>query len=503
MFAALKTREYRLLWIGQGISHLGDQFHLIALPWLVLTLTHDPLQLGLVLALAGIPRAAVMLIGGAFADRHSPRLIMLVSDALRFVIAGALAVSILTGSVQLWMVYALAVGFGVVSGFFMPAAEASLPRLLENKQLEAGNALMMGADQLDELRRAGARRRRHRAVRREPRRRRQGRQPDRRRRGVRGGRALVRRLRGHARADALAAGAGGRRGRPSARRRRRRPALHVVAPGLPLDARPDRRGEPAAHRAAHGRRSRCWRRHGSAQGAAAFGLLMAAFGLGSLAGMVAAGTLARPSSRAFSALIVVLFVGFGLVIAPSPSSPRRGSAGPARRAGYRRRLRGGDADDHGPACDSAGDARQGHEPVDARHAGGTPVSTAVAGAVIGLGADVLFAGCGAGVLLVTAVAAAGDRAGRSTRSRPPAKTDSWRRPHEPPAGAASAHGHRERDLLTVHLGRERQRVAGRAGVHSVDERGARPVLGLERAHLHGVVGLSLAEGLGRWRRRSR
>ena len=69
---------------GQGISHLGDQFHLIALPWLVLTLTHDPFQLGLVLALAGIPRAAVMLFGGAFADRHSPRVIMLVSDALRF-----------------------------------------------------------------------------------------------------------------------------------------------------------------------------------------------------------------------------------------------------------------------------------------------------------------------------------------------------------------------------------------------------------------------------------
>ena len=67
MLSTLKTRDYRLLWIGQGISHLGDQFHLIALPWLVLTLTHDPFQLGLVLALAGIPRAAVMLIGGAFA----------------------------------------------------------------------------------------------------------------------------------------------------------------------------------------------------------------------------------------------------------------------------------------------------------------------------------------------------------------------------------------------------------------------------------------------------
>ena len=81
----------------------------------MLTLTHDPFQLGLVLALAGIPRAAVMLIGGALADRHSPRVIMLVSDGLRFVIVAALAVSVLTGTVQLWMVYALALSFGVVS----------------------------------------------------------------------------------------------------------------------------------------------------------------------------------------------------------------------------------------------------------------------------------------------------------------------------------------------------------------------------------------------------
>ena len=100
------------------------------------------------LALAGIPRALLMLLGGAFADRHSPRTIMLVSDALRFVLAGALAVTVLTGAVQLWMVYALALGFGVVSGFFLPAAEAALPRLLESDQLEGGNALMMGVDQL-------------------------------------------------------------------------------------------------------------------------------------------------------------------------------------------------------------------------------------------------------------------------------------------------------------------------------------------------------------------
>ena len=148
MRSVLKNRDYRLLLSGQAASQLGDQFHLIALPWLVLTLTGDPLQLGLVLAAAGIPRAALMLVGGAWADRHSPRTIMLLSDVLRFALTAALALAILTGTAQMWMVYALAIAFGIVSGFFMPAAESTVPRLLDDRQLEGGNSLFMGVNQL-------------------------------------------------------------------------------------------------------------------------------------------------------------------------------------------------------------------------------------------------------------------------------------------------------------------------------------------------------------------
>lgn len=148
MLSMLRNREFRLLFSGQAISYIGDQFHLIALPWLVLTLTNDPMQLGGVLAVAGIPRALLMLVGGAWADRYSPRKIMLFSDALRFVVTAALAAAILTGNAEVWMVYVLAGVFGTVSGFFMPAAQATLPRVVQAEQLEGGNALMMGANQL-------------------------------------------------------------------------------------------------------------------------------------------------------------------------------------------------------------------------------------------------------------------------------------------------------------------------------------------------------------------
>jgi MFS family permease len=148
VLSAFSSREYRLLWAGQAISFLGDQFHLVALPWLVLSLTRDPLQLGLVLACSGILRAAFMMIGGAWADHHSPRAIMLISDAVRFLVAMLLFVTIMTGTIELWMIYVVAGVFGTVSGFFHPAANAAIPRLLDSKRLESGNSLFQLADQV-------------------------------------------------------------------------------------------------------------------------------------------------------------------------------------------------------------------------------------------------------------------------------------------------------------------------------------------------------------------
>lgn len=147
MLKTLTDHDFRSLCVGQAISNIGDQFHLIALPWLVLTITADPLQLGLVMAVAGVPRAIVMLFGGALADRMSPRTIMLWSNLIRMVIAGGLAAVVASGQIQLWMPYAVAGVFGIVSGLFLPSSEATLPRLLEPQRLAAGNSLMMMAAQ--------------------------------------------------------------------------------------------------------------------------------------------------------------------------------------------------------------------------------------------------------------------------------------------------------------------------------------------------------------------
>jgi hypothetical protein len=77
--ALLRDPNFRWLLRGGTISALGDQFSLIALPWLVLTMTGDALAMGLVIALMSIPRALFILIGGALVDRSSPKRVLMLS----------------------------------------------------------------------------------------------------------------------------------------------------------------------------------------------------------------------------------------------------------------------------------------------------------------------------------------------------------------------------------------------------------------------------------------
>jgi MFS family permease len=147
----LRIRDFRILFSGETVSVLGDQFHFIALAWLALQLTGSGFALGTVLMTAGVPRAIFMLVGGAFSDRFSPRTLMLVSNAIRAVLVAALAVMVITGVAQLWHLYVLAAAFGIVDAFFYPAMNAILPMMVDERRLPAANALMEGMRQLTGL----------------------------------------------------------------------------------------------------------------------------------------------------------------------------------------------------------------------------------------------------------------------------------------------------------------------------------------------------------------
>ncbi len=143
----LANRDFRLLWLGEAISTIGDQFALIALPWLALVLTGSALALGGVLAVMAIPRALLMVVGGAWVDRVSPRRVMLASNAVRLVAVTVLGIVVLEGAAELWMLYAFALVFGVADAFFFPANTSIVPQLVEQHQLQRANGIVQGTAQ--------------------------------------------------------------------------------------------------------------------------------------------------------------------------------------------------------------------------------------------------------------------------------------------------------------------------------------------------------------------
>lgn len=147
----LAVRDFRLLWLGEGISTLGDQFAMIALPWLALLLSGSPLVLGTVMAAMAVPRAVLMMIGGAYVDRFSPRLVMIASNAVRLVAVTLMGAVVVGGVAQLWMLYVLAIVFGIADAFFFPAQTAIVPQLVSGEQLQKANGLVQGTAQFSTL----------------------------------------------------------------------------------------------------------------------------------------------------------------------------------------------------------------------------------------------------------------------------------------------------------------------------------------------------------------
>ena len=130
----LRSANYRLWLIGGTISLLGDQFYLVALPWLVLQQTGSAVAMGAIMMAGAIPRALLMLMGGVVSDRISARKIMMATGAARTICVTAIGVLVWMRIVQTWELYALAFAFGVADAFAGPAQSAYLPTLLNRNK---------------------------------------------------------------------------------------------------------------------------------------------------------------------------------------------------------------------------------------------------------------------------------------------------------------------------------------------------------------------------------
>ena len=144
----LRNPNFRMLLTGGTISLLGDQCYLVALPWLVLQMTGSAVAMGTMLMAAAIPRAVLMLMGGALSDRISPRKIMMITATARTVYVGVIALLVWLHILRLWELYALSFLFGVADAFSFPAGQAFLPSLVKREQLVAANSVLQSTSQL-------------------------------------------------------------------------------------------------------------------------------------------------------------------------------------------------------------------------------------------------------------------------------------------------------------------------------------------------------------------
>lgn len=147
MLRPFAIRDFRLLWAGESISMLGDQFHFVALAWLVLSLSDSGVALSAVLLAASIPRLLLMLVGGALSDRRAPRTLMLLSNIARGALVAGLTILIVSGRVELWHLLILGVVFGAVDALFLPAMNTLIPMLVPTERLPAANALVQATAQ--------------------------------------------------------------------------------------------------------------------------------------------------------------------------------------------------------------------------------------------------------------------------------------------------------------------------------------------------------------------
>jgi MFS family permease len=147
----LRTREFRLLFGGQAVSVLGDRMAVVALAFAVLEIGGSPSDVGLVLAAGAFPLVATVLAGGVFADRASRRAVMVVADLARVASQGTMAALLIAGAAEVWMLALVAGVTGAATGFFSPASTGLLPEVVLAEQLQPANALRTSAVSTGEI----------------------------------------------------------------------------------------------------------------------------------------------------------------------------------------------------------------------------------------------------------------------------------------------------------------------------------------------------------------
>lgn len=141
-FSALRYRDFRLLWLGQFVSLTGSQMQLAAINWHIYILTNSKLALGGVGLVRVVPIILCSLIGGVVADVVDRKKLIIASQTVMLISAGALAMVTVMGSKSIWPIYLVTAISSAALAFDNPARQALLPTLVPARHFP--NAVSLG-----------------------------------------------------------------------------------------------------------------------------------------------------------------------------------------------------------------------------------------------------------------------------------------------------------------------------------------------------------------------
>ncbi len=138
---ALRSRNFRLFWLGQIVSNMGTALQVVAEGWLIYELTSSTFWLGMVGLIALIPVVPVSLVGGVLIDRVPRRKLILVTQTGLMLQAATFALLAQSGRLQLWQIIVLYSIFGALLAVDHPARRAFLTDLVDQDVLANAVAL--------------------------------------------------------------------------------------------------------------------------------------------------------------------------------------------------------------------------------------------------------------------------------------------------------------------------------------------------------------------------
>ena len=143
LFRSLRIRGYRIWWIGMTASNLGTWVQRIAQDWLVLTVltNEDATAVAVNMVLNFLPPVALLPLTALVADRFDRKKTLLVTQSIQALLAIALAVLTLTGTIELWMVFGLSAALGITSAFDQPVRQTFVSELVPISSI--GNAIAL------------------------------------------------------------------------------------------------------------------------------------------------------------------------------------------------------------------------------------------------------------------------------------------------------------------------------------------------------------------------